>query len=804
MQTINYLKKYIRNNIFFIAVSLLITLLVFRKYIFQNLLPIPGDILPGLYYPWFDYKWGYETPIPVKNSLPSDVISILYPWRILGIRIIKEGILPLWDSSILLGTPLLANFQSSLLNPLNLLFFIVGETKAWSLQVILQPFLMMLGIYLFMRNLKFGKIVSVFSGILYAFSGYSIVWMEYNSINYTLVFLPMMLWSVSKLFYEEKFKWVFVTSMFLCFQVLMGYPLNSIYSIIFVFFYYVYFVLTEKKLSLKTLFYFFMAIAFGICIAAIQLIPSIELYLLSIRKFDTLAIASKIKFLPLSHLITFFIPDYFGNPATGNYWGVGSYDNFAFAVISPGVYFFLLFLTTKETFNKKFAFFLISLFFILVYVTENIISQSALLNNFIGLSASVNTRSLYIFTFIVSVLAGAGFETALKRKISGKQKIFPLVIFILLFLFIIKDYIFLNKFNITDFINALRSSRADFSNTIISIRNSFIPILSVVLVYCLLFINNKKTILIGTFVIIILVTVYSTDKYLSFIKGDLMYPNVPALDYLQKNLETSRFSKEASSLVFPSNSWTLYGINSPSGQNASTLYSTAKYMAIINKGFINDQLLTRYGEIDNSRSPLFNTLNVSYFVSINMDKVDSPNPDGKARGWLLPEKVSETKNIKTVRIYKNEDNLGAAWFPRKVVCLNSEAEIARLISKSNYNAKDKVYVNCTDFEGLDTIPGSVDLGAVGRNFKNYFVDTKNDNYLVLSESYYPGWKYSIDGRYVGPVKSVANIALRAVFVPSGKHNIKVFYDPFSFKLGLAVSLVSLLLLIMIMKFKLIK
>src|SRR5437867_1000447 len=122
-----------------LLIFILVDLLIFKNFFFKNMLPIPGDLLLGAYYPWYDNKWGYPVHVPVKNPLPSDVISIIYPWREVGVSILKTGKLPLWDPTIMLGVPLLANFQSALLNPLNVLYFILSFPYAWSVQVVLQP-----------------------------------------------------------------------------------------------------------------------------------------------------------------------------------------------------------------------------------------------------------------------------------------------------------------------------------------------------------------------------------------------------------------------------------------------------------------------------------------------------------------------------------------------------------------------------------------------------------------------------------------------------------------------------------------
>ncbi len=57
--------------------------------------------------------------------------------------------------------------------------------------------------------------------------------------------------------------------------------------------------------------------------------------------------------------------------------------------------------------------------------------------------------------------------------------------------------------------------------------------------------------------------------------------------------------------------------------------------------------------------------------------------------------------------------------------------------------------------------------------------------LVLSELDYPGWRASLDGAEAPAVR--ANVALRAVAVPAGRHRVEFVFQPASVSLGLAVS-----------------
>ncbi len=65
-----------------------------------------------------------------------------------------------------------------------------------------------------------------------------------------------------------------------------------------------------------------------------------------------------------------------------------------------------------------------------------------------------------------------------------------------------------------------------------------------------------------------------------------------------------------------------------------------------------------------------------------------------------------------------------------------------------------------------------------------------DAYLVLSEVYYPGWTATVDGQ-PAPIER-ANFAFRAVPLPPGSHQVELRFAPGSWRLGLGISLGALL------------
>ncbi len=72
------------------------------------------------------------------------------------------------------------------------------------------------------------------------------------------------------------------------------------------------------------------------------------------------------------------------------------------------------------------------------------------------------------------------------------------------------------------------------------------------------------------------------------------------------------------------------------------------------------------------------------------------------------------------------------------------------------------------------------------------VSTPAPAYLLLSEVYYPGWRAMVDGQSVEVLQ--ADYLFRAVYVPAGDHDVRLWFAPRSVCVGLAVSAVAWLAL----------
>ncbi len=70
------------------------------------------------------------------------------------------------------------------------------------------------------------------------------------------------------------------------------------------------------------------------------------------------------------------------------------------------------------------------------------------------------------------------------------------------------------------------------------------------------------------------------------------------------------------------------------------------------------------------------------------------------------------------------------------------------------------------------------------------VTTERAGFLILSDTYYPGWKAYVDGKQV-PIYPT-DVALRSIFLEQGEHDVEFVYSPGSFKAGVLISGLSLL------------
>ena len=64
---------------------------------------------------------------------------------------------------------------------------------------------------------------------------------------------------------------------------------------------------------------------------------------------------------------------------------------------------------------------------------------------------------------------------------------------------------------------------------------------------------------------------------------------------------------------------------------------------------------------------------------------------------------------------------------------------------------------------------------------------------MLTDSWFPGWKATVDGKDV-PIERV-DYLIRGVPVPAGAHRVEFSYEPASWRVGWIISLLALIAIV---------
>ena len=148
----------------------------------------------------------------------------------------------------------------------------------------------------------------------------------------------------------------------------------------------------------------------------------------------------------------------------------------------------------------------------------------------------------------------------------------------------------------------------------------------------------------------------------------------------------------------------------------------------------------------------------------------------------------------------NPDANGNVWFVDKIKFVNSANEEIKALDSINTKRVaivSSVFKN--DLEGFsfqNDSTATIQLTNYKANALTYESNAKTDQLAVFSEIYYKnGWNAYVDGKLTPHYR--ANYVLRAMIIPSGKHQIFFKFEPKIIKQGNTITLVSYLLLIFI-------
>ncbi|MBI5620707.1 YfhO family protein [Candidatus Gottesmanbacteria bacterium] len=736
-----------------------ITAIFFYKTIFFGLLPFPGDLLLSEYNPWrhASYDGYYPGAIPSKAQY-FDVLRELYPWKHLAIEEMKQGRLPLWNPYNFSGNPLLANDQSAALYPLNILFFLLPFDIAWSTLVILQPLLGSFFFFLFATTIGITPRGAILGAIAFNYGSFANVWMEFNTVWHTILWLPLILWCIEK-------RKTFLLSVAVFMSATAGHPQDFLYVLGFSLIY----MISRRRLLIT-------GILGGLGLAAVQILPTIELFLKSARVPHDYQFIMSNMLIPPWQLIKMFVPDFFGNPATKTYFLQDTYVSGAISIGLVGVLLAITAIVSRSLpWHRKF--FLWSAFGILLLTVRTPLTELFYRFPIPILSTGSPSRMLSLFAISLAVLTGIGWDT-----LSKNPKTF------------LRGAAIVACILIAGWITALLLSSPTSQRSMLLASAVFVAGF-----LAIIFIPKKLQ---APVVTMVLVTelLFAFLKFNPFVPRSFVFPPHPLWNFLSSQKLTDRFWGYGTAQM-PYNVSTYFHIQSPDGIDPLNLKLYNQFIQGSHNGTI-ARTFTRftrsdafiapgYGEHDLAQNPsrlrILDALGVRFVI----DRIEN----AATAITFPPDRFAPVWKDDGWTVFENTKVAPRYFLTHRAVLYRTPEEFERLFFSPDFNVSDTVLISIQDqLPLLQSDPTKqIKLLRYTPSQVTFETTTKQLQLLYLSDADDGNWRAEIDG-ISSPVLR-ANWSFRAVLVPAGTHTIDFLYLPKSFLWAVAISGITLVILL---------
>jgi hypothetical protein len=157
-----------------------------------------------------------------------------------------------------------------------------------------------------------------------------------------------------------------------------------------------------------------------------------------------------------------------------------------------------------------------------------------------------------------------------------------------------------------------------------------------------------------------------------------------------------------------------------------------------------------------------------------------------ARLENLQGKREDLLKENTIKLYKNRSTLPRAWLVKDYKVMDSNTMLSMMFQKE-FDPRKEVLLEETppslvlSHKRGEASGGEAEIISESNNRLALQVRGPEGSVLVLSDTYYPGWKAFVDGKKTKIYR--ADYTFRALPLSVGQHRVEFVYDPLSFKLG---------------------
>ncbi len=758
-----------------------------------------------------------------KTLFYRDISMQDFPLMGFVINSLKNFEFPLWNPYLFCGFPQMASLQPPLFYPLTIIYYFFPFSIAMGIFLVIHYFIAGLGIYLIERYWQQSKISSLIGGIVFSLNSYLFEW---NSLQFMLIaitWLPFIFLFTEKLLDKLGYRNFFYLLVFLALQVLTG-RLDFLYFSFLICLFQFSYRLIQRRVSstntpyLRNLIFIFLAFAFALMLAAIQVLPSIE-FIHSTKRGSGIELNVAMMFsINPWHLFMLLFNNLYGD----NYLDRGisplAAGDFSFFLYNLYIGFPAFLLAIYSFFQKeektKFLLF-IAVFFLLLALGKYTPLYQFLYNYFPGINLVRYPVKFFVFTiFSLSLLAGMGTDLILKKGNPITMIKLVLTSFILV-LTAILVFLFFERSIIFHFNEQLTQYNLDIKNISFIYKSMSSSLLIIFLFGILLFLLKNQKITIYKFSILLVILIgfdfiNNNIANLWVVDKNMLLEKPPVVADIEKRIGDRRLyriikpletavplvnsSKRISDLLnniftLNSNLNIIYSLNDAYGYYPGEPSKVYPLFSLINNQ-VPGKIIT-----DKERSNIMKILGVRFYIwHIKNTSIPSPDP----RYFTLLAGYENITQLWEVKGFKSRFS-----FKTKFLKIDTDDKIMKaVLNPERFNIDDNTVIlkDFTDsgknmFTYEQNMVSNVNIKLISETSNTLTLDVKNLNsgFLTIASIFDKGWQCFVDGQ---PSEIInANFQQQAVKLEKGRHTVYFRYHPYSFVLGKYISVFSLLGLI---------
>jgi hypothetical protein len=773
---------------------------------------VPGRTLSASDLLWSATPWDSSTPAGVRplgsNHDQADAAQVFQPFLETTRDTLPD--VPLWNPYIMGGRPYLADMQAAIFSPFNVPAYLLPFWRSLALIAMFKLFVAAFGTFLLGRALGMRFTGALLAGIVFGFSLWMVTWVSWPTVS-VWAYLPWLCLMVELLLRRPGPLPFTGLAVAVALQYFGGHPESCFHVLLATALFWVMRVVAIRPPDIRAVargaLVFAGALVAGTCLAAVALIPFIELL-----RHSTDIDARH--YLGSSHqasryLLGLFLHDYWGRETRATLVFPAAMEERAYYMGALPLMLAAAALVLRPRW-ERIAVAAVGVGALLV--ANGIAPLFDLVTKLPGFNTSHNSRLAVITVFAVALLAGWGLDDLTAREVGARRRNVLLCVCGVLLVLPVAVMLGGGNLALDGLGSALRVAWA-FADP-----RSFGPDLAQVVrmgsllewlvlaaaASVLVFLRLRGRLGPAAFAVCAVALVV-----LDLFKAGMGFnPSIPvdhatqpatgAVRYLQSQ-RPSRFVGLDATAEF-----SLLTPIAPDVSMRYGLYDARGYDYPVERRYerlwqfhIATTPLCLYAFCPQSvasRPEALRALGLFGVTHLIQNRRDEPlRRPGMRVAYSGPD----------ARIYENPSALPRAFLVGRQAVLPTESEALEAVTSSTFAARS---VGLTE-ERVPGLPaGSASAGArpdapvgnariVTYDPERVEIDTASDRdaLLVLTDTYFPGWKASVDGRDA-QVRRV-DYLLRGVSVPAGRHRVEFRYAPASWRAGWIVSLLTLVALL---------